>query len=983
MSINKTSILVILISLFSFSKSTNAQFKIVSTEDLELIYYNFGHEYLINHSIRNFTNALEFHKEKFAYKVNEPIHVIMSDFGDFAQGGATAVPNNVVLMGIAPFSYAYETNQANERIGVLMKHELVHIIAQEKPSNRDLTFRKIFGGKVAPDKDNPISMGYSYLTNPRIYAPRWYHEGIADYMTTWMNGGIGRVMGGYDEMMFRTMVRDSMHIYDAVGLESEGTTNDFEIGSNSYMYGTRFMAYLSNKYGPNSLLDWVSRDDESKSFYAKQFKNTYGISLDDEWSNWIEWEKEWQSSNLNRIRSNTVTQGERLSTNPLGAVSNAVYDKARNKLIFAADLPGEVAHITTYDLDKGTFDKVTDVIGSAVYFVSSLTYDKKSGSIFYTNNNNGWRDLFTVNIDEKKPRQLIKDLRAGYLVFNEHDESLWAVRHFNGIASLIRIPKPYDDWERVYTMPYGEDLFDIDISPNGKYLSAAIGDVSGFQKLVLLEIDELMNAEFNPKEIYDFDVSSPASFTFSDDGKFLFGSSYYSGVSNITRYSMENETMEWLSNAETGLFKPVPLNDEKLIAFEYSGNGFYPIYLENKPVKKVSAIHFLGQEIVENHPIVMDWILPPPSQNIIDVNSIKIGVSDYKPIRKLKLNSIYPIIHGYKDYFSPGVKININDPMKLHNIGIELSFTNNSLLENDENVHASASYEFSDWAITGTYNGADFYDLFGPTKKSRKGYSLGLSRNFNLIEEVDKNLSANISGIYFGGMERLPNFQNIITSFDQFFALSGSINYQSMRASLGAVDYEKGFQWSMSSYNNYVAETLFPRISQSFDFGIPLPVKHSSFWVRSSAGISFSPRKEPLGNFYFGGFGNNWIDNQYSKRYRNATSFPGVELNKVGGTNYMKIMGELSLPPIRFKKLGFNNYHVNWAQMNLFSSTLMTNLDDSKFNERFFNIGAQIDFRLSMIQILSSTLSIGYATAIDDLSGESYNELMISLRLMR
>ena len=186
---------------------------------------------------------------------------------------------------------------------------------------------------------------------------------------------------------------------------------------------------------------------------------------------------------------------------------------------------------------------------------------------------------------------MIKDLRAGYLVFNEHDESLWAVRHFNGIASLIRIPKPYDDWERVYTMPYGEDLFDIDISPNGKYLSAAIGDVSGFQKLVLLEIDELMNAEFNPKEIYDFDVSSPASFTFSDDGKFLFGSSYYSGVSNITRYSMENETMEWLSNAETGLFKPVPLNDEKLIAFEYSGNGFYPIYLENKPVKKVSAIH--------------------------------------------------------------------------------------------------------------------------------------------------------------------------------------------------------------------------------------------------------------------------------------------------------------------------------------------------------------------------------------------------------
>ena len=67
-------------------------------------------------------------------------------------------------------------------------------------------------------------------------------------------------------------------------------------------------------------------------------------------------------------------------------------------------------------------------------------------------------------------------------------------------------------------------------------------------------------------------------------------------------------------------------------------------------------------------------------------------------------------------------------------------------------------------------------------------------------------MSANIA-VFILVAWRITNFQNIITSFDQFFALSGSINYQSMRASLGAVDYEKGFQCDM--YNNYVAETLF------------------------------------------------------------------------------------------------------------------------------------------------------------------------------
>ena len=44
-----------------------------------------------------------------------------------------------------------------------------------------------------------------------------------------MNGGVGRVIGPYDEMVFRTLVRDSGRIYDVVGLESEGTTIDFQV----------------------------------------------------------------------------------------------------------------------------------------------------------------------------------------------------------------------------------------------------------------------------------------------------------------------------------------------------------------------------------------------------------------------------------------------------------------------------------------------------------------------------------------------------------------------------------------------------------------------------------------------------------------------------------------------------------------------------------------------------------------------------------
>jgi hypothetical protein len=48
---------------------------------------------------------------------------------------------------------------------------------------------------------------WSYVTVPRWYAPRWYQEGIACFMETWMSGGLGRAMGYYDEMYFRSLVQ--------------------------------------------------------------------------------------------------------------------------------------------------------------------------------------------------------------------------------------------------------------------------------------------------------------------------------------------------------------------------------------------------------------------------------------------------------------------------------------------------------------------------------------------------------------------------------------------------------------------------------------------------------------------------------------------------------------------------------------------------------------------------------------------------------
>ena len=121
-------------------------------------------------------------------------------------------------------------------------------------NERDACWRRFFGGKPMPVQEHPESILYNYLATPRVNVPRWYLEGSAVFMETWMAGGFGRAQGAYDEMVFRAMVRDDAHFYSPVGLESEGISVDFQVGVNDYLYGTRFFSYLALTYSPEQVV---------------------------------------------------------------------------------------------------------------------------------------------------------------------------------------------------------------------------------------------------------------------------------------------------------------------------------------------------------------------------------------------------------------------------------------------------------------------------------------------------------------------------------------------------------------------------------------------------------------------------------------------------------------------------------------------------------------------------------------------------------
>lgn len=1003
--------------LLLLSFGLRAQFDMIETEEMTLVSYDYGHKYILNHAGRCFHNALQFHEKLFDYHPREKINLLIQDFGDYGNAGATAVPNNSISMGLSPFSYAFETSPAGERVFTMMNHELIHVVALDNSTSMDRFFRGIFAGKVDPNPSDPVSMVYSYMTNPRRYAPRWYHEGIASYVETWMSGGLGLALGSYDEMVFRTRVLENARIYSAQGLESEGVTSDFQGRSNSYLYGTRFMGYLAYTYSPDKIIDWVKREKGSRPFFVSQFKNVFGKKITTAWDDWIAFEKDWQNKNLNTLREYPITEMTPITEESLGSVSYAQYDKKRQLIYVAVNNPGKVPHLASLDLKTGKLKQLTDIKGAALFYVSSLTYDAKGDMLYFSTDNDGWRDLNSYNLETKKTTLLQKDVRTGDLAFNQYDNSIWGIKHLNGFSTIVRIPlseeegdkgKPYSTWEQIYTFPYGQDIFDIDISPDGLLLSAAVSDLSGHQDLLLYCIPELTNEQHEADTLFNFSVASPQSFRFTADGKYLYGSSFYTGVSNIFRVEVANKDIAAMSNSITGLFRPTLIDDDHLFAFNFKSDGFQPVYIPNQQVRNVSNIGFLGNITIEKHPELKEWQIPISSAADLDMQTLITNEGKYKAGKEMKVNSAYPIIVGYKHNIGVGYKMQISDPFNFKTFEISASYTprnwSNGLLgptnpeldslEDIELWHGNFDYHMGKFNLDGSFNEASFYDLFGPSQSSRKGVRLGLTYDHNLIFDLPRSLDLQLGISGFYGLDQSPEFQQIVVSGynkEFFLNLTGSLSYSSLSGSLGAVDGEKGVRalvWSSAAYS---AGIVYPRVITSLDYGLQLPGKHFSLWLRSAAGSSFSDVYNPFTRYGFAAFGNNYVDYQATRQYRAPFSFPGLSYDAdrtVIAQKFAKGTAEFVLPPLHFRKLGGFNFFANWIQPSVFSSILYTDSPDESVPPTFYstnklvNAGGQIDLRMVTFSLLPSTLSFGYARAWDIDGAGTFDEYMISLKLL-
>jgi hypothetical protein len=974
-------LLCLLLALAPFAAASDENplgMSYVETPDLKLIYFD-SLDYLAPHAVRTYTNSLAAQRQLFGWMPSERTTILLKDFADYGNAAAGAAPHSRLVFDIAPQSHAFETYPASERMFSLMNHEMVHIVQGDIASEAERQWRRIFFGKVLPQPSNPESLAYSYLTIPRFTAPRWYIEGSAVFMETWMGGGVGRAQGGYDEMMFRAMVRDGAHFYDPLGLVSRGTKVDFQIGANAYLYGTRFFTYLAYVHSPEKVIAWLRRDEGSERYYADQFERVFGFPLDQGWQEWIAFEHEFQRRNLSELRKFPITPHRDLTASAVGSISRMYYDEASGIIYAAFRTPGVVEHVGALDTRDGSHKVLANIKRAILYRVASFAYDPKSGTAFYTNDNLALRDLMAVDVKTGKVRLLLEDARIGEIAFNPIDRSLLGVRHMNGLATLVRIPPPYAEWHEEHAFGYEYVPSDLDISPDGRLLSASMSEVNGDQFLRVWEIDKLLAGDAKPLSEFRFGQSVPESFVFSHDGRYLYGSSYYTGVSNIFRYEVATGAVEAVSNADSGYFRPLPLADGRLLVLTYTSEGFVPAIIEPRPLQDVSAIKFLGAEVAARYPSVTTLQVPPPST--VDEEKLITKRGPWIPLRELSLVNAYPVLQGYKNYVGVGYHANFEDPLGFAKIGLTAAYTPTSSLPGNERGHLDMTGEYLGWRARLAWNRSDFYDLFGPTKRSRKGYAAKLGYDDLLIYDEPRRLTVKYDLDYYDQIDTLPNAQNVSTSFTRLVTAQVGLHYTDLRRSLGAVDDEKGVSWALAAKANQANGIITPQVAATLHVGVPLPWAHSSIWSRTGAGVGNGDRNSTLANFYFGGFGNNYVDSGPVQRYRDFGALPGFGIDEVSGLNFLRQMVEWCLPPVVFESIGTPSLHLSWLRPAVFATGLWTELGNSSLRKNYTSLGAQADLHFSILHWYDMTLSAGYAVGYQS-GRRAGSEWMVSLKIM-
>ena len=496
-----------------------------------LVHYPAG----LDAQARRFLDAAERQRReietRFDWRPREKTAIVVTDYSDYANGWATPLPRNRILVHLARPDDILGLEDFGDWPELLIRHEYVHTVHLDKVADFSRDLRGLLGR-------NPLLF-------PNLYQPRWITEGIA---TDLESKDHGRGQSSYFRALMRLEARNGPKSYRQLAQPFASWPG----GAAPYLYGVEMVRHLRRHHGEAAIQALIERTSAQPLPFlvGLNFRPSFGHDLATLWNEFsLEIQRRSARETQAVYRAGHVagtrltewgffTGQPRVGEDGLWLIRD---DQIRPKTLMHRDRQGRWRAVAE------VYGRVRlDVHPQAGVLVSQLTV---GDSVLLH------QDLFHLS-PQGRLRRLTHGGRYRHAAWSPDGRRIAAVSQHGGRSRLELLD---NQGRRLETLWQGREavLGAVDFSPDGRHLAAALWRPEcGCWDLARIEI------ESRRWELLTDDDAIQAHPRYGPDGS-LFYSADHGGRYDIHRLPPEGGRRERLTRVIGAAFQPEydPHND--------------------------------------------------------------------------------------------------------------------------------------------------------------------------------------------------------------------------------------------------------------------------------------------------------------------------------------------------------------------------------------------------------------------------------------
>lgn len=488
----------------------------------------------------------------FEWTPAQPTNIVLSDRMDFSNGSATPAPDNRMLLLVSPPDEVNTLEDYSNWMELLIQHEYTHVLHIDKASGPPRNLRALFG-RLFP------------WLFPNLLQPAWPIEGLATYLETDTNLGIGRGQSSAYQMLMRLEVANGVKPISQVNQPMVS----WPAGGARYLYGAYFMQFIAEKYGVERLRRWIDAYGSNLLPFALNSTSeaVFGLDMTQLWHAYTQYLNTRFQPQLTRIAANGLREGEQLThdgyyTNRPQVLPNGDVYYVRDDFLGHAQL----MHRSPDASEARPVAKIRgnrfDVHPGAGILIAQLEVSR---------NTNVFSDLYRIDIKTHAMQRLTQGRRYRSATWHPDGKTIVAVHGAGGNSSLHLLSDTGQVLDTLWQGAQHEVIGEPRWSPDGTRLVAAVWRLGQWD----LETFTLADRQWR-KLTDNTEIESQPRFT--ADGTAVIFSADYEGVYNIRRLALANAQLTTLTNVRGGAFDPTLSADEKTLYYAGTTARGYDIF---------------------------------------------------------------------------------------------------------------------------------------------------------------------------------------------------------------------------------------------------------------------------------------------------------------------------------------------------------------------------------------------------------------------